>query len=79
MMDLIKEMSILSYLRKKFPDEEWKASRVGFSGYVYHNNKGENGYWIAASAPRYDGDDDTFISEFYIYRKDKLPERIYFD
>jgi len=72
-----KPRRIIDSLREKFPDEDWKAIKKG-SYWSYVNNKGEYGRWAAASAPRYDGDDETFISEFWIYRKNASPERMWF-
>jgi len=64
-----KPKSVIKALREKFPDEGWQAKQTG-SGWVYENNKGEQAWWGAAVlAPRYDGDDATFRSEFWIYRK----------
>ena len=71
----IKSKSMIQILREKFPDEGWKAKRAGF-GWMYENSKGEYAYWCSAMAPRYDGDDDTFVSEFWVYRKRGRPERL---
>ena len=68
--------SILKELREKFPDENWKAERAGF-GWTYQNNKGEHAWWCSALAPQYDGDDDSFRREFWIYRKNKPPESLW--
>jgi hypothetical protein len=68
--------SIISYLRKKFPAEGWKAVRAGFD-WTYENTAGEKAWWCSALAPRYDGD-DSFVSQFHIYRKIGAI-RIYFD
>ena len=68
--------SILKELREKFPDENWKAERTGF-GWTYRNNKGEHAWWCSALAPQYDGDDDSFRREFWIYRKNKPPESLW--
>lgn len=64
----LKPKSVIQSLREKFPDEGWRARRAGF-GWMYENARGELAYWVTAMAPRYDGDDDTFVSEFWIYRK----------
>lgn len=69
--------SIIKTLKKKYPAEEWKAEKAGF-GWEYVNNKGERGWWTAEMAPWYDGDDDTFVSRFHIYRKEGPPELLEF-
>jgi len=71
-----KPQSPIKALRKKYPDEEWKAERCGF-GWTYTNNKGDQAWSVAALAPRYDGDDDNFRSEFWIYRKNGIPEKLW--
>lgn len=72
----LKPKSVIQSLREKFPAEGWQAKRAG-SGWMYENSRGEHAWWCAASAPRYDGDDDTFVSEFWIYRKGGPPERLW--
>ncbi len=74
---LFKTESVIDYLQKKYPNEGWKAIREGF-GWRYQNKLGDNAWWCAALAPRYDGDDDTFSKQFHIYRKDGQAERIFF-
>lgn len=66
---------LLAVLRKRYPDEGWTAIRAGF-GWAYRNAKGEDAWLCAALAPRYDGDDNTFRSEFWIYRNNKPAELI---
>lgn len=73
-----KPKSVIAYLRKKFPEEDWKAVKAGSGSWNYENNKGERAWWCSALAPRYDGDDDTFVSQFHIYRKTGAV-REYFD
>lgn len=70
-----KSKGTLAYLREKYPNEKWVASRAGF-GWRYENNQGDSAWWCAALAPRYDGDDDNFVRQFHIYRKTKIVERL---
>jgi hypothetical protein len=72
----IKKQDTLKYLKEKYPDENWKAKKSGF-GWTYENNKGDKAWWCSALSPRYDGDDDNFMLQFHIYRKNKTPERIW--
>jgi hypothetical protein len=72
-----KLVSVISYLRKKYPEENWQVSRAGFDDYIYRNNKNELAYCVNARSFEYD--EEHSIAEFYIYRKDRLPERLYFD
>ena len=68
---------VLEQLRERFPDEDWKAVREGFS-WGYTNNKGYHGQFVACLAPRYDGDDDHFVSRFYIYKPNEPTEALFF-
>ncbi len=65
---------VLHALRKKWPDKLWIAKQVSFGHWDYYTADGKwHGCWVACSAPQYDGDDDTFITRFYIYRKGHSP------
>jgi|GEM_PF-3281514 len=66
---------MIDFLRRKYPQYTWRYNAylhrwVCGAGYVMN---------VAAFAPRYDGDDDTFITEtwFYFYAKGKRPERVW--
>jgi len=69
---------LINYLREKYPEyiwqydfhgHAWRASKDGKEvGHVRH---------VAALAPRYDGDDDTFIRQTYFYRDGQTPLRIW--
>jgi hypothetical protein len=63
---------MLSRLRSLYPDQQWKAHRGGF-GWMYENNRGDTAYWVSCLAPKYDGDDETSVNEFYIYPKEGTP------
>ncbi len=67
--DAPRRKGVLAALRKKWPDRTWIAQRAGM-GWEYWTADGKwHGCWVACLAPRYDGDDDTFVSRFYIYRQ----------
>lgn len=67
---------MLAYLRKTYPSQNWRAIRSGF-GWDYTNDQEDRAYWVSALASSYDGDDNTFQSQFYIYPKVGRPECLY--
>jgi hypothetical protein len=69
--------SILGTLRRKYPDQKWTAYRSGFGSWSYETEEGWVAHWCAALAPRFDGDDDNFVSEFWVYPKGATPERLW--
>jgi hypothetical protein len=66
-------MKVLKYLKEQFPTEGWKAERQGF-GWNYSNIRGDQVYWVSAIASRYDGDDNTFQSQLYLYPRSGRPK-----
>jgi hypothetical protein len=67
---------VIDLLREKFPDLEWKYEWG--CGHVWSCSDGSYVCRVARLAPRYDGDDDTFVLEYYRYfNGDKIPERIF--
>lgn len=68
--------SPLGTLRKLHPEKTWRAVRVGF-GWNYQTEDGWDAYWVSCLAPRYDADDDTFRSRFFIYKPDRQPEEVF--
>jgi hypothetical protein len=72
-----KKKSPLKVLREKYPDEQWSAHRAGFGFWDYKTESGWNAHYVAAYSPRYDGDDENFVSQFWVYFNDKnrYPER----
>lgn len=65
----------LKFLRKKYPQQVWTAIRVGFNSYAYESADGWHAHWVSRLTPRYDGDDETCRSEFWVYPKDGVPVR----
>lgn len=55
-------MSIIKQLRAK--DKDWKAVRDGF-GWRWKHPNGQEIRAYAQSAPRYDGDDDSWETVYY--------------
>jgi hypothetical protein len=35
-------------------------------------------YWVGVLAPRHDSDDETYLSQFYVYHKNGTPKRVFF-
>lgn len=63
----------LKQLRQRFPEEGWVAVSDGF-GWGYQNDAGDTAHWVSSLAPSYPDDDNTFQSQFYVYRRGKSPE-----
>lgn len=68
---------VLRYLREKYPDKEWRAVREGF-GWGYETADGWNGGWRSCLAPLYDGDDETSVLRFFIYKPNAPTEEVFF-
>lgn len=62
---------IINLLRKRFPGS-WRWDNRSRCWYGPNNSCAR---WCAALAPRYDGDDDSFVSELWLYGLG-VPERI---
>lgn len=58
---------VLDRLRAAYPQETWRTERDGF-GWRYVTASGWRAEWRACLAPRYDGDDDSYVTRMYIYR-----------
>jgi hypothetical protein len=69
---------IIRALQLAHPDRTWRIERCGF-GYNYISDNGWIAHWVAALAPRYDGDDDSFERQFWIYKTatGEIPELVY--
>ena len=69
---------VVKALTKMHPQVKWKAVRHGF-GWGYVGDNGWNARWVSALAPQYDGDDDHFVSQFWIYKTstNETPEMVF--
>ena len=67
---------ILRYLQESFPTEEWSVMRWGFN-WQYRTTSGWLGEWRSVLTPRYPDDDETAELQFFLYRPDKPPVRLY--
>jgi hypothetical protein len=65
----------LGSLRRHIPDVQWTAHRSGF-GWAYKGSDGSVVRACSAMSPRYDGDDDTFRTEWYRYYADGRPAEL---
>lgn len=78
MIDLFKRAKVIpftKYLSQKYPGK-WKYNRRGRQ---WEHEDGIRVVWACAKlAPRYDGDDDNFMTEYWLYYidTDKSPERV---
>lgn len=65
---------MLKLLQREYPEKKFKAVRDGF-GWVYEAQDGSewHAHWVSALASQYDGDDNTFQSQLYIYRPQQSP------
>ncbi len=71
----LKTQRMIDYLREKYPEYTWTYNP---HAHWWECEVGRVSR-VAALAPRYDGDDDTFRTEtwFYFNEKGKRPERVY--
>jgi len=67
----------LDYLRQLHPNQKWKCERKGF-GWGYTTESGWDAGWRSCLAPRYDGDDETCVSRFFIYKPNAPTEEVHF-
>jgi hypothetical protein len=63
-------------LNKLFPGENWRAHRTGFR-WEYTNDKDAYAGWCSCLAPQYDGDDESAVSRFFIYRDNAATKELY--
>ena len=70
---------IIKALKKLHPHVEWRCERWAYISWHYLGDNGWEAHWVAALAPRYDGDDETYVRQFYIYKTstNEMPERVW--
>ena len=68
---------LIDYLREKYPEYVWQYEPANY--WCASINGQEIGYvsHVASLAPRYDGDDDTFVTSTWFYREGKVPECVW--
>jgi hypothetical protein len=71
-----KRRGTLQRLRELYPQEKWSAYRHGL-GWSYRTESGWDAGWRSVLSPRYDGDDETSESRFYIYRPQGPAEQVF--
>jgi hypothetical protein len=71
-----RRVSVISYLRKKYPGK-WTYEP---HGHTWHHKDGRYVRRCAAWAPRYEGDDEHYITQYWMYKNEKsfIPVQIYF-
>lgn len=65
----------LDFLKKKYPNKQWKAVREGF-GWGYETPDGWFAGWRSCLAPEHGGDDETAVSRFFIYKPNQPTEEV---
>lgn len=73
---MINRRNMLARLRQLHPDQEWRAVRDGMS-WGYETKTGWSAGWRSCLAPRYEGDDETCVARFFIYKPDAPTEEVY--
>lgn len=70
--------NILKYLKELYPNEKWLWER-DFGHCIYYTESGWHARWCSCLAPKHDRDDETSISQFYVYFNDgRLPKQLCF-
>ncbi len=70
-------MSILTHLKRLYPKEQWRAVRHGFN-WEYQTKSGWTAGWRSCLAPKYDGDDETCVARFFVYKPQAPTEEVFF-
>ncbi len=68
---------IIGWLRKEFPAETWTYERYSWGGGDYHTASGWTAGYRSCLAPRWDGDDESCASRFYLYRPGQPTVELY--
>jgi len=70
--------NILKYLKELYPNEEWSWER-DFGHCRYYTKSGWHARWCSRLAPKYDGDDESCVSEFWVNFNDgRYEQQLYF-
>lgn len=63
-----RKRSTITWLRKLYPTEKWSWVREGFGCVEYYTESGWHAGYRSCLAPTWEGDDETCVSRFYLYR-----------
>lgn len=67
----VRRCRIIDWLRQRYPDQAWHYERYGWGGGDYHTAAGWTAGYRSCLAPTWEGDDETCVSRFYLYRPDQ--------